>query len=71
MGAGSEVSQTAQLQKTVVGDHCTIHDEVKATSSFIMNNVCIKVGDINMVEGFENIFIFAIQFTLLCSRYFQ
>ncbi|XP_068235242.1 translation initiation factor eIF2B subunit epsilon [Palaemon carinicauda] len=44
IGAGSEVSLTAQLDRTVIGDHCTIQDNVKISSSFIMNNVNIKKG---------------------------
>ncbi|XP_064097456.1 translation initiation factor eIF2B subunit epsilon-like isoform X1 [Macrobrachium nipponense] len=44
VGAGSEVSLSAQLKRTVIGDHCTVQDNVKITSSFIMNNVCIKKG---------------------------
>ncbi|KAK7087017.1 hypothetical protein SK128_001516 [Halocaridina rubra] len=44
VGAGSEVSTMAGIEKTVVGDHCTLEDNVKATSSFIMNNVHIKRG---------------------------
>lgn len=44
VGAGSEVSMSARLEKTVIGDHCTIGDNVKVTSSFIMNNVHIEKG---------------------------
>ncbi|KAG7176675.1 translation initiation factor eIF-2B subunit epsilon-like [Homarus americanus] len=44
VGAGSEVSMTAQLQWSVVGDHCIVEDNVKAQSAFIMNNVHIKAG---------------------------
>lgn len=44
VGAGSEISTTAQLQWSVVGDHCTVEDNVKAQSAFVMNNVNIKAG---------------------------
>lgn len=44
VGAGSEVSMTAKLQLSVVGDHCTVEDNVKAHSAFITNNVLIKAG---------------------------
>lgn len=43
MGAGSEVNMTAQLRNTIVGDHCFIHDNVVADTTFIMNNVTVKV----------------------------
>ncbi|XP_042879762.1 translation initiation factor eIF-2B subunit epsilon-like isoform X2 [Penaeus japonicus] len=44
VGAGSEVNMTALLRNTVVGDHCSIHDNVTADSAFIMNNVTVKSG---------------------------
>ncbi|XP_069954474.1 translation initiation factor eIF2B subunit epsilon isoform X1 [Cherax quadricarinatus] len=44
VGAGSEISMTAELQWSVIGDHCIIEDNVKANTAFIMNNVVIKAG---------------------------
>ncbi|XP_063852298.1 translation initiation factor eIF2B subunit epsilon-like [Scylla paramamosain] len=44
VGAGTEVSPTAHLQNTTLGDHCTLGDGVVVRESVVMTGVCVKAA---------------------------
>ena len=45
IGAGSNIGLGATINRTVIGDHCTIHKNVICRNSFIQNNVTVNVSN--------------------------
>ena len=43
VGEGSAIGESTRVNKSVIGSHCKIGDNVTITDAYIWNNVTIKV----------------------------